>query len=124
MNHIHLFLTFHKYQTSKVQIGFTLQNLCIYYTFKNIRKQYKTNKPKIIALTWNNDFELPDGSYYVSDIQDYIECIIKHHETLTAAPPIHLYINRINSKLVFKMNISYNHMQKNIGKIAHVKKKL
>ena len=107
MNHINLFLTFHKYQTSEVQIGFTLQNLCIYYTFKKIRKQYKTNKPKIIALTWNNDFELPDGSYYVSDTQDYIECIIKDHETLTTVPPIHLYINRINSKLVFKMKNEY-----------------
>ena len=107
MNHINLFLTFHKYQTSEVQTGFTLQNLCIYYTFKNIRKQYKTNKPKIIALTWNNDFELPDGSYYVSDTQDYIECIIKDHETLTTVPPIHLYINRINSKLVFKIKNEY-----------------
>ena len=107
MNYINLFLTFHKYQTSEAQIGFTLQNLCIYYTFKNIRKQYKTNKPKIIALTWNNDFELPDGSYYVSDTQDYIECIIKDHEKLTAVPPIHLYINRINSKLVFKIKNEY-----------------
>ena len=107
MNHTNLFLTFHKYQTLEVQIGFTLQNVCIYYTFKNIRKQYKTNKPKIIALTWNNDFELPDGSYYVSDTQDYIECIIKHHQTLTTVPPIHLYINRINSKLVFKIKNEY-----------------
>ena len=107
MNHTNLFLTFHKYQTLEVQIGFTLQNVCIYYTFKNIRKQYKTNKPKIIALTWNNDFELPDGSYYVSDTQDYIECIIKDHETLTTVPPIHLYINRINSKLVFKIKNEY-----------------
>ena len=107
MNHTNLFLTFHKYQTLEVQIGFTLQNVCIYYTFKNIRKQYKTNKPKIIALTWNNDFELPDGSYYVSDTQDYIECIIKDHETLTTVPPIHLYINRINNKLVFKIKNEY-----------------
>ena len=107
MNHTNLFLTFHKYQTLEVQIGFTLQSVCIYYTFKNIRKQYKTNKPKIIALTWNNDFELPDGSYYVSDTQDYIECIIKDHETLTTVPPIHLYINRINNKLVFKIKNEY-----------------
>ena len=49
-----------------------LQNLSIYYTWKNIRKQYKNNKLKIIAPTWNDEFELPDGSYSVSDIQDYI----------------------------------------------------
>ena len=50
-----------------------LQNLSIYYTWKNIRKQYKNNKLKRRAPTLNDEFELPDGSYSVSDIQDYIE---------------------------------------------------
>ena len=45
-----------------------------------------------------DEFELPDGSYSVSDIQDYIEYIIKKHETLTRIPPIHVYINRINNR--------------------------
>ena len=45
---------------------------------KNIRKHYKNNKLKITAPTWNDEFKLPDGSYSVSDIQDYIEFIIKH----------------------------------------------
>ena len=51
---------------------------------------------------------MPDGSYSVSDIQDHIEYIIKKHETLTIIRPIHVYLNRINNKLVFgtKMNIS------------------
>ena len=48
-----------------------------YYTRKNKRKQQKNNKLKIVTPTWNNKFELPDGSYSVSDIQDYIKCIIK-----------------------------------------------
>ena len=39
-----------------------LQNLSIYYTWKNIRKQYKNNTLKIIAPTWNHEFELSDGS--------------------------------------------------------------
>ena len=39
--------------------------------------QYKNNKLKIIAPIWNDEFEFPDGSYSVSDIQDYIEYIIK-----------------------------------------------
>ena len=60
-----------------------LQNLSIYYTWKNIRKQYKNIKLEITAATCNGEFELPDGSYSVSDIQDYIEYIIKKHETLT-----------------------------------------
>ena len=56
----------------------SLQNLYIYYTWKDMRQQYKSNKLKIIAPTWNDEFELPDGSYSVSDIQDYIEFIIKN----------------------------------------------
>ena len=81
----------------------TLENLSIYYLWKNIRKQYKNNKLKIIAPTWNDEFELPDGSYSVVDIQDYIEYIIKNHETLTAIPPIHVYIYRINNRLMFEI---------------------
>ena len=61
-------------------------------------KQYKNNKLKIIAPTWNLEFELSDGSYSVSDIQDYIEYIIKKHEKLTTITLIHVYINRINNR--------------------------
>ena len=62
---------------------------------------------KILAPTWNDEFELPDGFYSVSDIQDYIEYIIKKHKTVTAIPPIHVYINRINNRLVFKIKDGY-----------------
>ena len=87
-----------------------LQNLSIYYTWENIRKQYKDNKLKIIALTWNDEFELLDGSYSVLHIQDYIEYIIKKHETLTTKPPTHVCnnrINKINNRLVFKIKDRY-----------------
>ena len=47
-----------------------LQNLSIYYTRKNIRKQYKNNKLKIIVPTGNDEFELTHGFYSVPDIQD------------------------------------------------------
>ena len=43
----------------------------------------------------------------MSDLQDYIEYIIKKHETLTTIPPIHVYINRINNVLVFKIKDGY-----------------
>ena len=79
-----------------------LQNLSIYYTWENIRKQYKNNKLKIIALTWNDELELPDSSYSVLDIQDDIEFAIKKHKTVAAIPPIHVYINRINNRLVLE----------------------
>ena len=78
-------------RSSKKHVG--LQNLSAYYTWKNIRKQYKNNKLKIVAPTWNDEFELPDNSYPVSDIQDYFEHIIKKHETLTTIPPIYVYIS-------------------------------
>ena len=51
-----------------------------------MRKQYKNYKLKIVVPTWNDEFELPDGSYSVSDIQDYIEFIFKKHETITRNP--------------------------------------
>ena len=44
--------------------------------------------------TWNEEFELPDGSYSVSDIQDYFEDIIKKHETLTDNTSIMIYASR------------------------------
>ena len=71
----------------------TLQNLSIYYTLKNKRKHYKDNKLKMLAPIWNDEFELSDGSYSVSDIQDYIKYIIKKHEKLTKTPLIQVYIN-------------------------------
>ena len=85
-----------------------LQKLSIYYTWKNVRKKYENNKLKIIAPTWNDELEFPDGSYSVSDIEDWIKFIIKKHGTLTTIPPIHVYINRINNRLVFKIKDGYN----------------
>ena len=52
-----------------------LSNLSIYYTWKNIESSYNDNKFKTSAPTWNDKFELPDGSYSVSNIQDYFEYI-------------------------------------------------
>ena len=54
-----------------------LSNLSIYYTWRNIKSSYNNNKFKISAPTWNDEFELPDRSYSISDIQDYFEYILK-----------------------------------------------
>ena len=57
---------------------------------------------------WNDEFDCPDGSYSVSDIQNYIEYIfLKKHETLATIPPIYVYINRIKNRLVFKIENGY-----------------
>ena len=55
-----------------------LANLSIYYTWKNIKSKYKNNKFKISAPTWNDKFDLLDGSYSVSDIQHYFEYSFKN----------------------------------------------
>ena len=56
-----------------------LSNLSIYYTWTNIESSYKNNKFKISAPTWSDKFELPDGSYSVSDIQEHFGNISKSH---------------------------------------------
>ena len=53
-----------------------LVNLSIYYTWKNTKSAYNNSKYKTSAPTWNDEFDLPDGSYSVSDMQDYFEYII------------------------------------------------
>ena len=76
-----------------------LINLSIYYTWKNIKSAYNNNKFKISASTSNDTFDLPDGSYSLSDIQDYFEFIIKKYETLAKNLPILIYLNKIKSAI-------------------------
>ena len=65
-----------------------LANLSIYHTWKNIKPEYNNSKFKVSLQTWNDTFDLPDGSYSVSDIQDYFEYIIKKHETIADNSPV------------------------------------
>ena len=55
-----------------------LSNVGIYYIWKNIKSSYNNNKFKISAPTWNDEFELPDVSYSISDIQGYFAYILKN----------------------------------------------
>ena len=84
-----------------------LSNLSIYYTWKNIKSSYN-NKFKISAPTWNDKLELPDGSYSASDIQDYFEYILKKHEENTDKPSVHIYVNKIENRVKFKIKNGYN----------------
>ena len=79
-----------------------LANFSIYYTWKNIKSEYKNNKFKISAPTWIDTFDLPDGSYSIADIQDYLEFIINKHETLTENLPVQIYPNKIKTELFSK----------------------
>ena len=78
-----------------------LTNLSIYYIWKNIKSSYNNNKFKISAPTWNNKFELPDGSYSVLDIQDYFEYILKKSGENIDNPSVKIYVNKIDTVLNF-----------------------
>ena len=84
-----------------------LSNISIYYTWKNIKSSYSNNKFKISAPTWNDEFELPDGSYSVSDIQDYFEYILKKYSENVDNPPNGIYVNRIENRITFKIKSGY-----------------
>ena len=85
-----------------------LSNLSIYYTWKNIKSSYNNNnKFKISAPTWNEEFELPDGSYSISDIQDYFEYILKKHSESVDSPSIRIYVNKIENRITFKIKSGY-----------------
>ena len=84
-----------------------LADLSIYYTWKNIKSEYNNNKFKISAPTWNDTFDLPDGSYSIADIQDYFEFIIKKHEATTENSPVQIYANKIKNRIVFKIKTGY-----------------
>ena len=76
-----------------------LSNVSIYYTWKNIKTSCNNNEFKISAPTWNEEFKLPDGSYSVSDIQDYFEYILKKHEESIEKPSIQTYVNKIENRI-------------------------
>ena len=85
-----------------------LSNLSIYYTWKNIKSSYNNIKFKISAPTWNDEFELPDGSYSVSDIQDYFEYILKKHGEDIDKPSVQIYVNKIENRVTFKIKNGYS----------------
>ena len=80
-----------------------LSNLTIYYTWKNIKSSYNNNKFKISAQTWSEEFEIPDGSYSISDIQDYFEYILKKYSESIDNPSIRIYINKTENRITFKI---------------------
>ena len=80
-----------------------LANLSIYCTWKNIKTEYNNKEFKISVPTWNDTFDLPDGSYFIADIQYYFESIVKKHETVTENPAVQIYQNKIKNRAVFEI---------------------
>ena len=84
-----------------------LANLSIHYTWKNIKSSYNNNKFKISPPTWNETFDIPDGSYSITALQDYFEYIIKKHEAITTTSPVLIYANLTSNRIVFKIKTGY-----------------
>ena len=85
-----------------------LSNLSISYTWENIKSSYKNSKFKISTPTWSDEFELLDGSYSISDIQDYFEYILKKHSENVDNPSIKIYVNKIKNRVTFKIKNGYH----------------
>ena len=84
------------------QNNVALSSLSIYYTSKNIKSSYKNNTFKISASKWSNEFELPDGSYSIPDVQDFFEYILKEHSEGVDNPSIKIYVNKTEIRITFK----------------------
>ena len=72
------------------------------------KNSYNNNKSKISAPTWNDEFELPDGLYSASSIQDYFEYILKKHGEDIDKPSIQIYVNKIENRVTFKIKHGYS----------------
>ena len=89
------------------QKSVALSNLSIYYTWRNIKRSCKNNKFKISAPTWSDEFELPNGPYSISDIQDYFEYILKKHSESIDDPPIEIFVSKNENGIKFKIKRRY-----------------
>lgn len=70
-----------------------------------MKKSYKHNEFEISGPTWDEEFELPNGSYFVLDVQSYFDYVVKKHETLTDSPPIQIYVNRIENGINYELRL-------------------
>ena len=89
------------------QKSVALSNLSIHYTWKNIKSSYNHNKFKKSAPIWRNEFEVPDGSYSISDIKDYFQYILKKHSENVYNQSIRIYVNKIENRIIFKIKNGY-----------------
>ena len=96
-----------KINLKRSKIYDALSNISIFATWKIIKKSQKNNKFKILAPTWNQEFEIRDGSYSVSDIQDYFEYIWITLRENTDNPSIRIYVNKIKNRITFKIKTGY-----------------
>ena len=105
--HVLVLKVANKLDPRRGQRSVALSNLSIYYTWRNIKSSYNNNKFEISAPTWSDEFELPDESYSISDIQDYFEYILKKHSESVDNPSIKIYVNKIENRITFEVKNGY-----------------
>ena len=88
------------------QKSVALSNLSTYYIWRNIKSSYNNNTFKISAPTWSDEFELPHGSYSISDIKIILSIFLKNSESVDN-PSIKIYINKIENRVTFKIKNGY-----------------
>ena len=96
-----------KLDLKRGQKSVALSNLSIYYTWRNVKSIYNNGSFKISAPTWSERFKLSDGSYSISDIQDYFEYILKKHSKSVDTLSIKIYVNKIENRVTFKIKNGY-----------------
>ena len=74
---------------------------------KNEKMSYNHSTFKISAPTWNEKFGLPDGLYFVSDIQNYFQCILEKHGEKAENFSIWMYLNRTENRITFTIKKGY-----------------
>ena len=94
---LHIFNTI---DLSGAQRYVSLSNLSIYYTWRNITKEYNNNKFKITTPKWEENFTLPDGSYSIFDIDEYFRLIFQKHN---ATKTIFIYADSVENRVTFKV---------------------
>ena len=102
------------YFTNKVDLReqktISLASLSIYYSWQNVKNEYKNDKFKLSGPTWDLTFDLPNGRYTIADMQDYFLWIVKKHETdvkSSEESPILIYPNTIKNRIIFKIKTGY-----------------
>ena len=105
--HVLVFKLTNKLDLRRGQKTVALSNLSICYTWKNVKSSYYNKLFKISAPTWSEEFNLPDGSYSIPDIQDYFEYILKKHGENVDNPSTRIYVNKIEKRNTFKIKSGY-----------------
>ena len=106
---------FRLYFTDKIDLRgnkkIALSDLSIHYTWYNIKEQYNNNKFRLSGPVWSEDVTIRDGSYEISQIQNYfLDEVIKKHESNVKSneqSPILIYANRILNRVTFRIKTGY-----------------